>query len=82
MWPPVLTDDVRLEKPSEKKTYFLLQLGVKQIQVRHPVIWKLIFFFLIIKKNTSDMSADIWWRKKLNQAIVIYFINIQLNFAS
>lgn len=80
MWPPVLTDDVRLEKPSEKKTYFLLQLGVKQIQVRHPVIWK--FFFFKLLKNTSDMSADIWWRKKLNQAILIYFINNQLNFAS
>lgn len=81
MWPPVLTDDVRLEKPSEKKkTYFLLQLGVKQIQMRHPVIWKFCFF-LIIKKH-RDMAADIWWRKKLNQAILIYFINNQLNFAS
>lgn len=73
MWPPVLTVDVRLEKPSEKKTYFL---GVKQIQVRHPVIWK---FFFNYKKH-HDMSADIWW-KKLNQAILIYFINNQLNFA-
>lgn len=56
MWPPVLTDDVRLEKPSEKKkTYFLLQLGVKQIQVRHPVIWK-FFCFLIIKKHQWHVS--------------------------